>query len=153
MSTGQDSGALGVAAVASSLLGYFFYLCTAFSAIMMVLISLVNDSGALKTLSHYPRPIIVRTVAMRDGQLTTASIKRHAGRRKSHPSEATVASSAKVMEKTLAVSTTKSERRLKSLARQGDYSVGRRYATALSPAYGSSFTNQFIAFGGAATAR
>jgi hypothetical protein len=138
--------------VAASLLGYFFYLCTALSAIMMVLISLFNDSSVLKTLSHYPRPIIVRTVAMRDGQLTTASIKRHAGRRKSHPSEATVPSSAKVVEKTPAVSTTKSERRLKSLARQGDYSIGRRYATAPSPAYDSSFTNQFIAFG-AATAR
>ena len=139
--------------MAASLLGYFFYLCTAFTAIMMVLISLFNNSSTLKTLSHYPRPIIVRTVAMRDGQLTTASIERHAGRRKSHPSEATEASSAKSMEKTPVVSTTKSERRLKSLARQGDYSVGRPYATAPSPAYGSLFTNQFIAFGGAATAR
>ena len=139
--------------MAASLLGYFFYLCTAFTAIMMVLISLFNDSSTLKTPSHYPRPIIVRTVAMRDGLLTTASIKRNASRRKSSPSEATEASSAKSMEKTPVVSTTKSERRLKSLARQGDYSVGRRYATAPSPAYGSLFTNQFIAFGGAATAR
>jgi hypothetical protein len=62
--------------VAGSLLGYFFYLCSAFTAIMMVLISLFNDSSALKILGHYPRPIIVRTVAMRDGPLTTASVRR-----------------------------------------------------------------------------
>jgi hypothetical protein len=139
--------------VAASLLGYFFYLCTAFTAIMMVLISLFNDSSALKTLSHYPRPIIVRTVAMRDGLLTTASVKRKASWRQPNPSEATEALSAKGMEKTPVVSTTKSERTLKSLARQSHYSVGRRYATAPSPAFGSSFTDQFIAFGGAATAR
>jgi hypothetical protein len=62
--------------VAASLLGYFFYLCTAFTAIMMVLTSLLNDSSALKTPGHYPRPTIVRTAAMRDGLLTTASVKR-----------------------------------------------------------------------------
>jgi hypothetical protein len=139
--------------VAVSLLGYFFYLCTAFTATMMVLISLFNDSSALKTLSHYPRPIIVRTVAMRDGPLTTASVKRKASWRKSNPSEATEASSAKDMENTPVVSAIKSERKLKILARQSDSSLGRRYAIAPSQAYGSSFTDQFIAFGGAAAAR
>ena len=139
--------------MAASLLGYFFYLCTAFTAIMMVLISLFNDSNALKTLSHYPRPIIVRTVAMRDSPLTTASVKRKATRRKSSPSEATEASSAKGLENTPVVSSTKSERRLKTLARQSGGSLGRRYATAPSQGDGSSFTDQFIAFGGAATAR
>lgn len=139
--------------MAGSLLGYFYYLCATFTAIMMVLTSLFNDSSALKTLSHYPRPIIVRTVAMRDGTLTTASIERHAGRRKSHPSETTEASSAKDMENTPVVSATKSEQRHKKLARPSDNSIGRRYATAPSLAYGSSLTDQFIAFGGAATAR
>jgi hypothetical protein len=139
--------------VAASLLGYFFYLCTAFTAIMMVLTSLCSDSSALKTPGHYPHPTIVRTVAMRDGLLTTASVKRNVSRRESSPSEATEASSAEVMENTPVVSTTKSEQRLKTLARQSDKSIGRRYATAPSHAYGSSFTDQFIAFGGAATAR
>jgi hypothetical protein len=139
--------------VAASLLGYFFYLCTAFTAIMMVLTSLCSDSSALKTPGHYPHPTIVRTVAMRDGLLTTASVKRNVSRRESSPSEATEASSAEVMENTPIVSTTKSEQRLKTLARQSDKSIGRRYATAPSHAYGSSFTDQFIAFGGAATAR
>jgi hypothetical protein len=139
--------------VAASLLGYFFYLCTAFTAIMMVLTSLCSDSSALKTPGHYPHPTIVRTVAMRDGLLTTASVKRKVSRRESSPSEATEASSAEVMENTPVVSTTKSEQRLKTLARQSDKSIGRRYATAPSHAYGSSFTDQFIAFGGAATAR
>jgi hypothetical protein len=139
--------------VAASLLGYFFYLCAAFTAIMMVLINLFNDSSALNTLSHYSRPNIVRTVAVRDGPLTTASVKRKAIRRKSNPSEATIASSAKDMENTPVVSTTKSKERLKTLARQSDNSIERRYATAHSHAYGSSFTDQFIAFGGAATAR
>jgi hypothetical protein len=136
-----------------SLLGYFFYLCTAFTAIMMVLISLFNDSSALKTLSHYPRPIIVRTVAMRDIPLTTASVKRKASRRKSNPSEATEASSAMGMENTPVGSATKNQRSLKTLARQSDSSLRRRYATAPSQVYGSSFTDQFTAFGGAATAR
>jgi hypothetical protein len=139
--------------VAVSLLGYFFYLCAAFTAIMMVLISLFNDSSALKTLSHHPRPIIVRTVAMHDGPLTTASVKRKASWRKSNPSEATEASSAKGMENTSVGSTTNSKQRLKTLARQRDNSIGRRYATAPSHAYGSSFTDQFVALGGAATAR
>jgi hypothetical protein len=139
--------------VAVSLLGYFFYLCTAFTAIMMVLIGLFSDSSALKTLSHHPRPTIVRTVAMRDGLLTTASVKRKASRRKSSPSEATEASSVNVMENTPVVSTIKSEQRLKTLARPRDNSIGRRYADAPSQAYGSSFTDQSIAFGGAATAR
>jgi hypothetical protein len=57
------------------------------------------------------------------------------------------------MENTPVVSTTKSEQRLKKLAGQSDKSIRRRYATAPSRAYGSSFTDQFIAFGGAATAR
>jgi hypothetical protein len=139
--------------VAGSLLGCFFYLCAAFTAIMMVLFSLFNDSSSLKTLSHYPRPIIVRTVAMRDGQLTTASVKRKASWRNSNPSEATEASSAKGMENTPVISATKSEPRLKTFARKSDSSLGRRYATAPSQAYGSSFTDQFTAFGGAATAR
>jgi hypothetical protein len=43
---------------------------------MMVLTSLLNDSSALKTPGHYPRPTIVRTAAVRDGLLTTASVKR-----------------------------------------------------------------------------
>jgi len=139
--------------VAASLLGYFFYLCTAFTAIMMVLTSLFNDSNALKTSGHYLRPTIVRTIAMRDGLLTTASVKRKVSRRKSSPSEATEASSAKGLENTPVVSSTKSERRLKTLARQSGGSLGRRYATAPSQGDGSSFTDQFIAFGGAATAR
>jgi len=139
--------------VAASLLGYFLYLCTAFTAIMMVLTSLFNDSSALKTPGHYTRPTIVRTIAMRDGPLTTASVKRKISRRKSSPSEATEASSAKGLENTPVVSSTKSERRLKTLARQSGGSLGRRYATAPSQGDGSSFTDQFIAFGGAATAR
>jgi len=139
--------------VAGSLLGYFFYLCATFTAIMMVLISLFNNSSALKTLGHYPRPIIVRTVAMRDGPLTTASVRRKAIWRKSNPSEATEVSSAKDMENTAVVTTTKSKQRLKTFARQNDNSIGRRYATAPSHAYVSSFTDQFIAFGGAETAR
>jgi hypothetical protein len=139
--------------VAASLLGYFFYLCTAFTAIIMLLTSLLNDSSALKMPGHYPRPTIVRTAAMRDGLLTTASVKRKVSRRKSSSSEATEASSAKIMENPPVVSTTKSEQRLKKLAGQSDKSIRRRYATAPSRAYGSSFTDQFIAFGGAATAR
>jgi hypothetical protein len=140
--------------VAGSLLGYFFYLCAAFTAIMMVLISLFNDSSALKTPGHYPRPIIVRTVAMREGPLTTASVRRKAIWRKSNPSEATEVSSAKDMENTTPVATTtKSKQRLTTLARQSNNSMGRRYATAPSHAYVPSFADQFIAFGGAATAR
>ena len=106
--------------MAASLLGYFFYLCAAFTAIMMVLISLFNDSNVVKTLSHYPRPITARTVAMRDSPLTTASVKRKATRRKPNPSEATEALSAKGTENAPVVSATKSERRLKTLARQSD---------------------------------
>jgi len=139
--------------VAGSLLGYFYYLCATFTAIMMVLIGLFNDSSALKTPGHIPRPIIVRTVAMREGPLTTASVRRKANWRKSNPSEATEVSSAKDMENTPVATTTKSKQRLKTLARQRDNSIARRYATAPSHAYVSSFADQFIAFGGAATAR
>lgn len=137
--------------MAGSLLGYFFYLCAAFTTIMMVLTSLFNDSIALKTLGHYPRPIIMRTFAMRDGPLTTASVRRKVIWRKSNPSEATEVSSSKDMENTPVATTTKSKQRLKTLARQSDNSIERRYATAPSHAYVSSFADQFIA--GAATAR
>ena len=139
--------------MAGSLLGYFFYLCATFTAIMMVLISLFNDSSTLKTPGHFSRLIIVRTVAMREGPLTTASVRRKAIRRKSNPSEATEVSSAKDMENTPVVTATKSKQRLKTLARQSDDSIGRRYATAPSHAYVFSYTDQFIAFGGAAAAR
>jgi hypothetical protein len=89
---------------------------------------------------------------MRDTALASASFKRKASWRKPNPSEATEASLAKDMENTPVV-TTKSERRFKILARKSDNSIGQRYASAPSHAYGSSFTDQYIAFGGAATAR
>jgi hypothetical protein len=47
--------------VAFSLLGYFLYIITVFTAIMASLIGLFNNS-ALEKVLHYPRPIIVRTV-------------------------------------------------------------------------------------------
>ena len=52
---------LGVCRLALSLLGYFFYVSTAFTAIMVLLISLFNNS-TLERVRHYPRPIILWTV-------------------------------------------------------------------------------------------
>jgi hypothetical protein len=49
---------LGVCRLVLSLLGYFFYVSTAFTAIMVLLISLFNNSK-LERVRHYPRPIIV----------------------------------------------------------------------------------------------
>ena len=130
----MSSGALGVGAVIVSLLGYFFYVCAAFAAVMMLLISLFNDSSALVRQIHYARPVVVRTVAMRESPLTSASVKREASWQKSNPFVPTGASPVKETEKAV-VSTTKREQRLKTLARQNDKPKERYYATALSQAY------------------
>ena len=117
-----------------SLLGYFFYVCATFAAVIMLLISLFNDSSALVRQIHYARPVVVRTVAMRESPLTSASVKREASWQKSNPFVPTGVSPVKETEKAV-VSTTKSEQRLKTLARQNDKPKERYYATALSQAY------------------
>jgi hypothetical protein len=61
----------------------------------MLLISVFNDSSSLVRQIHYPRPVVVRTVAMRDGPWITASVKREASWRKSNPSVPIEASSVK----------------------------------------------------------
>jgi len=48
--------------MAGSVLGCFFYLSTAFAALMILLISLFDHSNALQPLRHYPRLVTVRTV-------------------------------------------------------------------------------------------
>ena len=53
---------LGVAAVLVSLFAYFFYIVTAFAAIMGLMIFGFSDSTLDKAL-HYPRPIVERPVA------------------------------------------------------------------------------------------
>jgi hypothetical protein len=116
------------------LLGYFFYVCATFAAVIMLLISLFNDSSALVRQIHYARPVVVRTVAMRESPLTSASVKREASWQKSNPFVPTGVSPVKETEKAV-VSTTKSEQRLKTLARQSDKPKERYYATALSQAY------------------
>ena len=132
--TRLSSGALGVGAVIVSLLGYFFYVCATFAAVIMLLISLFNDSSALVRQIHYARPVVVRTVAMRESPLTSASVKREASWQKSNPFVPTGVSPVKETEKAV-VSTTKREQRLKTLARQSDKPKERYYATALSQAY------------------
>jgi hypothetical protein len=139
--------------VAVSVLGYFFYLCAAFTAIMMLLISLLNDPSPIRRLSHYPRPIIGPTVAIRDGPLTTAFVERAATPQKPNPSEAIEASATNNSASTPVFSTINHEQKLKILARKRDKPMKHRYEVAFDHTYGSSFANQFNAFGGSATAR
>ncbi len=51
-----------------SLLGYFFYAISVFTAVMTLLIGWF-DSSTLENLRHYPRPIIVRTVTATNNAL------------------------------------------------------------------------------------
>ena len=139
--------------MAVSVLGYFFYLCSAFAAIMTLLISLSSDPSPLKRLSHYPRPIIVRTVAIRDGPLTMALVEGEATPRKLNSSEATEASATNDLGNTPVLSTNNSQQTLKVLTRKREKPIERRYQVAFNHTYGSSFANQFVAFGGAAAAR
>jgi hypothetical protein len=139
--------------VAISVLGYFFYLCSAFTAIMMLLISLLNDPSPIRRLSHYPRPIIGRTVSIREGPLTTAFVERAATPQKTNLSEAIEASATNNSASTPVLSTINHEQKLKIPARKRDKPMVHRYEVAFNHTYGSSFANQFIAFGGSATAR
>jgi hypothetical protein len=95
----------------------------------------------------------VRTVAIRDGSLTTASVEREATPRKPNPSAATEASATKDLRNTPVLSTNNSQPKLKVPARRREKPIERHYEVAFNHTYGSSFANQFTAFGGSATAR
>ena len=139
--------------VAVSLLGYFFYIGTAFTAIMALLISLFNDSNALERVRYYPRPEIARTA--------TASYEAHRRQMKKEANRASHADGTKEASSTKNVDhaqvlfaansdadKSKGERHpyphkpKKLLASRRDNLVGGRHATALSYAGEPSFAGR-----------
>ncbi len=112
------------------MLGYFFYVITVFTAIMVFLIGAFNNS-TLENVRHYPRPIIVRAVT------ATNDARRHP----LGASGAKEQSSAKHRETARVVSTAKADvnkrresahlYKLKVFARQRENYEARGYVTAL----------------------
>ena len=140
--------------MAGSLLGYFFYIGTAFAAIMALLISLFNGSNALERVRYYPRPETARTV--------TASYEAHrrqmikeANWRASHADGTKEASSTKNIDQSHVHFAAKADadkikgkrdpyprKPKKLLASRRDNLVGGRHATALSFAGEPSFAER-----------
>lgn len=140
--------------MAVSLVGYFFYIGTAFTAIMALLISLFNGSGALESLRSYPRPAIVRTVTA-SNEAHMHQLKKGANRQASRAVAAKEASSTKNVDQSQVLfaakpdaDKSKGERHSyphkpkKLLASRRDDLVGGRHASALSYGGESSFAER-----------
>jgi hypothetical protein len=155
--------------VAVSLLGYFFYIGTAFTAIMALLISLFNGSNALERVRYYPRPIIARTVTASNEAHRRALIKEinwqasSAFGTKEASTPKSVKQSQVLFATTADVDKSKGEghsyphKLKKLLASRRDHLLGGRYATVLSYAGESSFAERrygsFTGFSGASNAQ
>ncbi len=155
--------------MAVSLLGYFFYIGTAFTAIMMLLIGLFNGSNAIERVRYYPRHVIVGTVTA-SNEAHRRQLKKEANRKASRavatkeaPSTKSVEQSQVLLAAKADADKSKGERRSyphkpkKLLAGRRDDPVGGRYATALRYAAESSFAERrygpFTGFNGAPNAQ
>jgi hypothetical protein len=144
---------LRVAVVAVSLLGYFFYIGTAFTAIMAFLITLFNGSNALERARYYPRPVIARTVTA-SNEAHRRQLKKEANRQALRAVGTKETSSAKSVEQSQVLFTAKADvdkskgrhsyphKPKKLLASRRDDLIGGRYPTALSYAGEPSFAER-----------
>jgi hypothetical protein len=155
--------------VAVSLLGYFFYIGTAFTAIMALLISLFNGSNALERARYYPRPVIARTVTA-SNEAHRRPLKKETNWQASSAFGTKEASSTNTVEQSQVLFTAKTDvdkskgerhsyphKSKKLLASRRDHLLGGRYATVLSYAGESSFAERrygsFTGFSGASNAQ
>ena len=155
--------------MAVSLLGYFFYIGTAFTAIMAVLIGLFNGPYALERVRHYPRPVIVRTVTA-SNEAHRRQLKKEANRQALSAVGTKETSSTKSVDQSHVLFTAKADvdkrkgeshsyhhKPKKLLASRRDDLIGGRYATALSYAGKSSFAERrygsFTGFNSASNAQ
>ena len=140
--------------MAGSLLGYFFYIGTAFTAIMALLISLFNGSNALERVRYYPRPEIARTVTA-SYEAHRRQMKKEANWRASHADGTKEASLTKNIDQSQVLFAAKADadkskgerhayprKPKKLLASQRDNLVGGRHAPALSFAGEPSFAER-----------
>jgi hypothetical protein len=165
---GRGRGGLRVFVVGVSLLGYFFYIGTAFAAVMALLISLFNGSNALERVRYNPRPLIARTVTA-SNEAHRRPLKKEANWQASSAFGIKEASSTNIVEQSQVLFTAKADldkskderhsyphKPKKLLARRRDDLVGGRYATVLSYAGESSFAERrygsFTGFSGASNA-
>ena len=140
--------------MAVSLVGYFFYIGTAFTAIMALLISLFNGSSALDRVRYYPRPAIVRAVTV-SNEAHRRQLKKEANWKASRAVGTKEASSTKNVDQSQVLfaakadaDKSKGERHSYPPSRRSSWQVGvmdlvaGRYATALSYAGESSFAER-----------
>ena len=143
-----------VAVVAVSLLVYFFYIGTAFTAIMALLITLFDGSNALERARYYPRPVIVRAVTA-SNEAHRRQLKKEANRQALRAVGTKETSSAKSVEQSQVLFTAKADvdkskgerhsnphKPKKLLASRRDDLIGGRYPTALSYAGEPSFAER-----------
>ena len=155
--------------MAVSLLGYFFYIGTAFTAIMALLIGLFNGSNALERVRYYPRPVIARTVTA-SNEAHRRPLKKEANWQASGAFGTKEASSTNSVEQSQVLFTAKADvdkskderhsyphKPKKLIASRRDDLLGSRYATVLSYAGESSFAERrygsFTGFSGASNAQ
>jgi hypothetical protein len=60
-----------------SLLGYFFYLSTAFAVLMTFLVSVLGDSNALSGISRHPSHVIMRHLAANEADARALKKQEH----------------------------------------------------------------------------
>ena len=152
-----------------SLLGYFFYIGTAFTAIMALLITLFNGSNALERGRYYPRPVIVRAVTA-SNEVHRRQLKKEENRQALRAVGTKETSSAKSVEQSQVLFTAKADvdkskverhsyphKPKKLLASRRDDLRGGRYATVLSYASEPSFAERrygsFTGFSGASNSQ
>jgi hypothetical protein len=140
--------------VAVSLVGYFVYIGTAFTAVMALLICLFNGSSALESVRYYPRPAIVRAVTA-SNEAHMRRLKKEANRQASRVVATKEASSMKNVDQSQVLFAAKADadkskgerhayphKPKKLLASRRDDLVEGRRATALSYAGESSFAER-----------
>ena len=140
--------------MAVSLVGYFFYIGTAFTAIMALLISLSNGSSTLDWVRYNPRPAIVRAVTV-SNEAHRRQLKKEANWKASRAVGTKEPSSTKNVDRSQVLFTAKANvdkgkgeshsyhhKPKKLLASRRDGLVAGRYAAALSYAGESSFAER-----------
>ena len=128
-----------------SLVGYFLYVVAAFTATMVLLIRL-SDNSMLERVLHYPRPIIVETVTASKSEELRQPIS--PGTRDAQFAKDAIATDVK-SSRIVGVAKADHEKNkprklahldvLKALERQRENNQGRRYTLALSYAEASGY--------------
>ena len=133
--------------MAGSLLGYFFYLGTAFAAVMTLFISVLGDLTALSRVSRHPGHVIMRNASANEARALKK--QEHLQALGTSEKQGTKVSSGNP-DQPLAVTAAKAQfQRSKVVARQRDSETGA-YATALSyadePSFAKGWHGPFTSF-------